>query len=124
MKFGTAAVGVAVLEAAGSLQAVEAASTQAVTTRTRTHEFIDVLALPAILGRITEFGFTSNLSAKLGLNVVLLANLLWSSWLLLGFLRGRHPYADLERWQTAYIPVYAAWAAVVVVAFPLLFDFA
>jgi hypothetical protein len=29
----------------------------------------------------------------------------------------------LERWQTAYIPVYATWAAIVVAVFPPLFAF-
>jgi hypothetical protein len=85
---------------------------------------IDVVALAAILGRITEFGFTPNRTAGLGLNLVLLANLLWSAWLLAGFMRGRRSFADLERWQTRYIPVYALWAAVVVAVFPPLFAFA
>ncbi len=85
---------------------------------------IDVAALAAILGRITEFGWTPNRTAGLGLNVVLLANLAWSAWLLWGFVRGRRPFAALERWQTTYIPVYAAWAAIVVIAFPPIFGFA
>ncbi len=85
---------------------------------------IDVLALAAILGRISEFGFTPNRAAGLGLNLVLLVNLAWSAWLLLGFLRGHRAFADLHRWQTAYIPVYGAWAALVVVGFPPLFSFA
>jgi hypothetical protein len=85
---------------------------------------IDILALAAILSRISEFGFTANRTAGLGLNVVLLANLVWSSWLLLAFLRGRRAFADLERWQTAYIPLYGVWAAIVVAAFPPLFAFA
>ena len=84
---------------------------------------IDILALGAILGRISEFGWTPNRTAGLGLNVVLLANLLYSAWLQYAFLRGRRPFVDLERWQTRYIPVYAAWAAMVVVAFPPLFGF-
>jgi hypothetical protein len=84
---------------------------------------IDVFALGAILSRITEFGWTPNRTAGLGLNVVLLANLVWSAWLLAAFLRGRRRFTDLERWQTTYIPVYAAWAAIVVVAFPPLFAF-
>ncbi|MGE5595436.1 MAG: hypothetical protein ACM3S1_05310 [Hyphomicrobiales bacterium] len=84
---------------------------------------IDVLALAAILSRINDFGWTPNRTAGLGFNVVLLANLLWSAWLLFGFLRRRRPFTDLERWQTAYIPVYGAWAAVVVIAFPPLFGF-
>ncbi len=29
----------------------------------------------------------------------------------------------LERWQTAYLPVYAVWAAIVVIGFPPLFGY-
>jgi hypothetical protein len=85
---------------------------------------IDVLALSAMLSRINEFGWTPNRTAGLGLNVVLLANLVWSAWLLAAFLRGKRQFAELERWQTTYIPVYAVWAAIVVVIFPPLFAFA
>jgi len=84
---------------------------------------IDVLALASMLSRITEFGFTPNRMAGLGLNLVLLANLVWSTWLLAAFLRGKRRFSDLERWQTRYIPVYALWATIVVVAFPLMFSF-
>lgn len=85
---------------------------------------IDVLALFAILSRITDMGFTANRTAGLGLNLVLLVNLAWSAWLSFGFLRGRRPFADLERWQTGYVPAYAAWAALVVVVLPVVFGFA
>ena len=85
---------------------------------------IDVLVLVAITGRITEWGFSPNKTAALGENLVLLVNLGWSAWLFLGFLRGRMPFAHLERWQTRYVIVYAAWAWTVVLAFPPLFDFA
>ena len=84
---------------------------------------IDVMALAGMLSRINDFGWTPNRTAGLGLNVVLLANLLWSAWLLLAFLRGRRAFSHLERWQTRYIPVYGAWAAIVVVAFPPIFGF-
>jgi len=82
---------------------------------------VDGLALAAIASRISEFGFTPNRVAALGENVVLLVNLAWSAVLSVRFLRGRAAFGDLERWQTAYLPVYSAWAALVVVAFPLLF---
>jgi hypothetical protein len=39
------------------------------------------------------------------------------------FLRSRAAFADLERWQTTYLPVYAAWAALVVIVFPRLFAY-
>ena len=84
---------------------------------------IDVLVLLEITGRITEYGTTPNKAAALGENVILLANLAWSAWLLLRFVRRRTPFAALERWQTGYLPVYAAWAWIVVLAFPPLFSY-
>jgi len=84
---------------------------------------IDVLVLLEITGRIAEYGTTPNKAAAIGENVILLANLAWSAWLLLTFLRGRTPFATLERWQTGYLPVYAAWAWIVVLVFPPLFSF-
>ena len=83
----------------------------------------DAFALAAIGARISEFGFTPNRVAALGENVVLLGNLGWSTVLYVRFLRGRGPFASLERWQTAYLPVYSVWAAIVVVAFPPVFGF-
>lgn len=82
---------------------------------------VDLLVLIAIALRIGEFGFSANKTAALGENIVLMANLAVSAVLLLGFLRRRMPYARLERWQTGYLVVYAAWAWVVVLAFPLIF---
>ena len=84
----------------------------------------DGVALAAIAARISEFGFSPNRVAALGENLVLLVNLAWSAWLYARFLGGRGPFAALERWQTAYLPVYAVWAGLVVVAFPPLFGFA
>ena len=84
---------------------------------------VDAVALTAIAGRISEFGFSPNRVAALGENLVLLVNLTWSAWLYARFLAGRGTFSALERWQMAYLPVYAAWAAFVVVAFPPLFGF-
>jgi hypothetical protein len=83
----------------------------------------DALALWAIAARITEFGFTPNRVAALGENVILLVNLAWSAVLYVRFLRRRGPFADLERWQTGYLPVFAAWAAIVAIVFPPLFAY-
>src|SRR4051794_9059181 len=85
---------------------------------------IDVLVLLEITGRITdEYGSTPNRAAALGENVILLVNLAWSAWLLMTFIRRRTPFAALERWQTGYLPVYAAWAWIVVLVFPPLFNY-
>jgi hypothetical protein len=83
----------------------------------------DAFALAAIGARISEFGFTPNRVAALGENVVLLGNLGWSTVLYVRFLRGRGPFASLERWQTVYLPAYSVWAAIVVVGFPPAFGF-
>jgi hypothetical protein len=83
----------------------------------------DAVALWAIAGRITEFGFTPNRVAALGENVILLINLAWSAVLYLRVLKGRGSFTDLERWQTGYVPVYAAWAALVVIVFPPVFGY-
>ncbi len=83
----------------------------------------NAVALWTIAARITELGFTPNRVAALGMNVILLVNLAWSAVLAVRFLRGRAAFADLERWQTRYLPVYAAWAAIVVIVFPPLFRY-
>lgn len=83
----------------------------------------DAVALWAIAARITEMGFTPNRVAALGVNLILLVNLAWSAVLAVRFLRGRGAFADLERWQTNYLPVYAVWAAIVVTTFPPIFRY-
>ncbi len=83
----------------------------------------DAVALWAIAARITEFGFTPNRVAALGENVILLVNLAWSAVLYIRFLRGRGSFTDLEQWQTNYLPVYALWAAIVVIVFPPIFRY-
>lgn len=83
----------------------------------------DAFALAAIGVRISEFGFTPNRVAALGENMLLLGNLGWSTVLYVRFLRGRGPFASLEHWQTAYLPAYSVWAAIVVVGFPPVFGF-
>jgi hypothetical protein len=84
---------------------------------------VDAVALAAIAARISEFGFTPNRVAALGENLILLVNLAWSAWLYTRFLGRRGSFAALERWQIAYLPVYAVWAAFVVVVFPPVFGY-
>jgi hypothetical protein len=84
---------------------------------------VDALALWAVSARISEFGMSPNKVAALGENLILLVNLGWTAVLYARFLAGRVAFAPLERWQTAYLPVYALWAWVVVVVFPPLFGF-
>jgi hypothetical protein len=84
---------------------------------------LDVIVLGAMIARIGELGFTPNRTAVLGLNIVLLVSLAGTAWLSARFITGRGTFHRLERWQTAYLPVFALWAAAVVVILPPLFDF-
>jgi hypothetical protein len=84
---------------------------------------LDVMVLGAMIARIGELGFTPNRTAVLGLNLVLLVSLAGTAWLSTRFITGRGTFHRLERWQTAYLPVFALWAAAVVVILPPLFDF-
>ena len=74
-----------------------------------------LLSLVYVLGIVAQYFYDPKLALP--------RSLVWSAWLLLGFLRGRRQFTDLERWQTRYIPVYAVWAAIVVAVFPPLFGF-
>jgi hypothetical protein len=84
---------------------------------------VDGVALWAIAARISEFGFTPNRVAALGENLILLVNLTWTAWLYARFLRHRGSFVHLEQWQITYLPVYFAWAAIVVVMFPPVFGY-
>lgn len=84
---------------------------------------VDILALWAIVERISEFGFSPNKTAALGLNILLLVHLGWSGVLYARFLAKRSPFATLERWQTSYLPVYGVWAWIVAALFPVIFNY-
>jgi hypothetical protein len=85
---------------------------------------LDLVVLGAMLARIGDLGFTPNRTAAIGLNLVLLVNLVGAAWLSALFVAGRGSFHRVERWQTAYLPVFAIWAAAVVVVLPPLFSFA
>ena len=84
---------------------------------------VDAATLWAIAARISEFGFSPNRVAALGENLIFLVNLTWSAVLYIRFLRRRGTFSALEQWQTNYIPVYALWAAIVVIIFPPVFGY-
>jgi hypothetical protein len=84
---------------------------------------LDVMVLGSMAVRIGDLGFTPNRTAALGLNLVLLVNLTGTAWLSTRFLTGHSTFHRLERWQTTYLPVFALWAATVVVVLPPLFSF-
>ena len=84
---------------------------------------LDVMVLGAMIARIGDVGFSPNRTAALGLNLVLLVNLAGAAWLSARFLMRRSRLQRLERWQTSYLPIFALWAATVVVILPPIFGF-
>lgn len=85
---------------------------------------LDVLILVALFSRIGELGFTANRVAVIGLNLILLVNLAVTVWHLARLVLGKAPAVRLERWQTGYLPVFAAWVLFVILAIPPIFGFA
>lgn len=83
---------------------------------------LDALVLGSMLIRIGQLGLTANRCAALGLNVLLMINLVTTACLSVRRWSG-HP-DRVRRWQTAFLPVFGGWAAVVVVVFPPAFAFA
>ena len=84
---------------------------------------LDLMVLGTMIARIGDLGFTPNRTAALGLNLVLLVNLAGAALLTARFLTRRSTLHRLERWQTTYLPVFALWAAIVVVILPPVFAF-
>jgi len=85
---------------------------------------VDLLVLVAMVGRIGQFGASANKLASLGLNLILLVNLVGAGWLHARFVLGRARFAAVERWQTGFVPVYLAWAVVLLAVLPPVFRFA
>lgn len=84
---------------------------------------INGIALSAIIFRISEWGFTPNRLAVLGVNLLFLIHLLVIMTRLYKVLAKKQPIAAIEKSITNYLPLYLGWAAVVVFIFPLLFSF-
>jgi hypothetical protein len=84
---------------------------------------LDLLVLVSMLTRVGEFGLTPNRVAALGLNLILVVNLVVTAWISIRMIAGRAAVHRLERWQTGFLPVFVVWVAVVVVVVPPLFDF-
>jgi hypothetical protein len=83
----------------------------------------DAIALSGIVGRLVAYGFSPNKTAALGMNVVLMVDLIMLAIGYYRFLSGRSPYQTVVSWQMRYLPTLAVWAALVALAFPPLFGF-
>ena len=84
---------------------------------------VDLIALAAILFRLTSYGFTPNRVVVLGANLVVMTHLAWTWRAYLGLVRTKEDSGHVQRAVVGYLPVYALWAATVTFVLPLLFRF-
>ncbi len=84
---------------------------------------IDVIALAAILFRLTSYGFTPNRLAVLGANLLAFVHLAGIVYHYMRFVRRNSSFEALERWIVGYIPAYTIWSILVGIGFPLAFWF-
>jgi len=84
---------------------------------------IDIIALIAILFRLTSYGFTPNRVAVLGANILIFGHLAGIVYHYIRVITQSTPFRSLENWVAGYIPIYAIWCLLVAVVFPPLFSY-
>ena len=84
---------------------------------------INVIALSAILFRISEWGFTPNRLSVLGGNLLILTNLFLVCLRLIKSFRENGDYESVKKSIANFLPYYSVWTMIVVFLFPILFGF-
>lgn len=84
---------------------------------------VNVIAVSAILFRISEWGLTPNRAAVLGGNVLILINLLMATVQLFRAATRRTTIDAVGKVISLYLPIYSAWTCIVTFLFPFLFGF-
>jgi hypothetical protein len=83
--------------------------------------FVNIIAVSAIVFRISEWGISANRLAVLGANILLLIHLIMICEQLYRQLRETGSQKGLLKTLVDFLPVYAAWAAIVCFIFPFVF---
>jgi len=84
---------------------------------------VNIIALSAIIFRISEWGFTPNRLAVLGVNILMLIHLLMVSFRLYRAARKKENIAQVAIIIVSYLPIYFFWTIFVVFLFPMIFNF-
>jgi hypothetical protein len=82
---------------------------------------IELIALYAVVIRLTSFGFTPNRVALIGINLILLVHL---AGMIINYIRWLLKKTDMMvtlDWIAKFIPIYFYWSAFMVFIFPWLF---
>lgn len=84
---------------------------------------VNGVALSAIAFRISEWGFTPNRTAVLGVNLLMLIHLLLVGKKLIQTVRKNEQPDQVGIALVKYLPIYLIWTAIVVFLFPVIFSF-
>jgi hypothetical protein len=84
---------------------------------------VNLIALSAIIYRISEWGISPNRIAVLGANVLMLIHIMIVITTLYKTIWGKNELSDVGRSIVQYIPVYFIWSLLVVFILPLAFGF-
>jgi len=84
---------------------------------------VNVIALSAILFRISEWGITPNRAAVLGSNMLILIHLVLVIFQLFRAAFQRATVSGVRKTIAIYLPVYFIWTIIVTFLFPFLFSF-
>jgi len=84
---------------------------------------IDIIALSAIIFRISEYGITPNRLAVLGSNLLFLTHIILIQINLLKVIRKKQDLLAIEHITAKYMPVYGIWLMFVVFIVPIIFNF-
>jgi len=82
----------------------------------------NLLALSAILYRLASYGFTPNRTSALGANIIMFTHLSVITYQLMKGIRKNDSMQAVENTIAGWMPVYTVWAAIVVLAFPYIFN--
>jgi hypothetical protein len=82
---------------------------------------INVVALSAIIFRLTSYGITPNRLAIILMNIVVFIHLILITIPYMKFILNFNPIELVDKAITKYVVVYGIWATLVILLFPLLF---
>ncbi|MDD3626872.1 MAG: hypothetical protein PHV06_06090 [bacterium] len=83
---------------------------------------IDLIALSAIIFRLSWYGFTPNRITVLVMNILILSNLILLMYHYIKFFRKKTRIKSIKRDVVIFIPVYTAWTFIVVFIFPFILN--
>jgi hypothetical protein len=84
---------------------------------------VNVIALSAILFRLSSYGLTPNRVAVLGTNIVVFGHMSGLFFSFFRYFQGKTKIEFVKKWIAGYLPIYVLWTAFMVFLFPFLYQF-